>query len=244
MKKMKVLVTLLLVVSSLLCSCGFLKDDTLVSAWDELHNSNFSYVETRTFLDENNKTASLVIEGECTAEPYIFTQKIVEGDAIWSECYIYQEDDAYKGLVMIDGVWQEAKVGQDDPIFDGYEERNDIKILSKEEKSLDGNSYVIYKTEYKTVVGEEYELEENIEAIVSQEYYINKETGKIERINTDTSDLNRVNNIAISMNSSVDTLEEATEKANEQASKTAVEVNITYIDGNYVLEIPEVKNLN
>ena len=244
MKKMKVLVTLLLFISSLLCSCGFLKDDTLVSAWDELHNSNFSYVETRTFQDESDKTASLVIKGECTADPYIFTQEIVEGDAIWSECYIFQEDDAYKGLVMIDGVWQEAKVGQDDPIFDGYEERNDIKILAKEEKSLDGISYVIYKTEYKTMVGEEYGLEENIEAIVSQEYYINKDTGKIERINTDTSDLNRANNIAISMYSSGDTLEEATEKANEQASETTVEVNITYIDGNYVLEIPEVKNLN
>ena len=104
--------------------------------------------------------------------------------------------------------------------------------------------YVVYKTEYKTVIGEEYELEENIEAIVSQEYYINKETGKIERINTDTSDLNRANNIAISMYSSGHTLEEATEKANEQASETKVEVEITYIDDNYVLEIPEVKNIN
>ena len=240
MKKMKVLVTLLLVISSLLCSCGFLKEDTLVSAWDELHDSNFSYVETSILQDKNGNATRLVIEGECTAEPYIFTQEIVEGDAIWSECYIYQEDDAYKGLVMIDSVWQEAKVGQDDPVFDGYEERNGIKILSKEEKSLHGISYVIYKTEYKTVVGEEYELEENIEAIVSQEYYINKETGKIERINTDTSDLNRANNIAIHMYTSGDTLEEAIEKANEQASETTVEVEITYIDDNYVLEIPEV----
>ena len=240
MKKMKVLVTLLLVISSLLCSCGFLKDDTLVSAWDELHDSNFSYVETSIFQDKNGNATRLVIEGECTAEPYIFRQEIVEGDAIWSECYIYQEGDAYKCVVMVDGVWQEAKAGQDAPIFSGYEERNDIKILSKEEKSLDGTSYVVYKTEYKTVIGEEYELEENIEAIVSQEYYINKETGKIERINTDTSDLNRANNIAISMYSSGDTMEEATEKVNEQASETKVEVKITYIDDNYVLEIPEV----
>lgn len=83
-----------------------------------------------------------------------------------------------------------------------------------EEKSLDGISYVVYKTEYKTMVGEEYELEESIGAVVLQEYYINKDTGKIERIKTDTSDLDRANNIAISMYTSGDTLEEATEKAN------------------------------
>lgn len=240
MKKMKVLVPLLLVTSSLLCSCGFLKGDTLVSAWDELHSSNFSYVETHTFLDENGNTTRLVKEGECTADPYIITQEIIEGDAIWSECYIYQEDDAYKGVVMIDGVWQEAKVGQDDPIFEGYEERNSIKILSKEEKSLDGISYIVYKTEYKTVIGEEYKLEESIGAVVSQEYYINKDTGKIERIKTDTSDLDRANNIAICMYTSGDTLEEATEKANEQASETMVEVEITYIGEDYELEIPEI----
>lgn len=155
----------------------------------------------------------LVIEGECTTEPYIVTQKIVEGDVIWSESYIYKVDDAYKCVLMQNGVWQEAEVAQDDPIFEGYEERNSIKILSKEEKTLDGISYDVYKTDYETIVGEEYELEEIVTATVSQEYYMNDET-----------------------------IEEATKRADEQASEATVEVEITYLADDYVLEIPEVSN--
>lgn len=242
MKRMKVLVSLLLVILLQLCSCGISKDNTIASAWDELHNSNFSYVETQISLDEHGNTTRLVIEGECTTEPYIVTQEIVEGDVIWSESYIYKVDDAYKCVLMQNGVWQEAEVAQDDPIFEGYEGRNSIKILSKEEKSLDGISYDVYKTEYETIVGEEYELEETVTATVSQEYYMNKDTGKIERINTDSSNLVRAYRIAAYMYMNDETIEDAAKRADEQASEATVEVEITYLADDYVLEIPEVSN--
>ncbi len=83
-------------------------------------------------------------------------------------------------------------------------------------------------------------MEDSITAIVSQEYYINQDTGEIERINTDSLDLTRAYRIAAYMYTNGETIEDATKRADEQVSEATVEIEITCLSEDYVLEIPEV----
>ena len=148
--------------------------------------------------------------------------------------YVYEESDAFKGVAKINDKWQEIMVVEER--FDGYEERDSIKINEKEEKTIDGVAYNVYNTEYTVDLDEKYQLEEEIEATVTQEYYINQETGKIEKIISDVAEFGRMTEIAVMMQLDGTSFEETT--PNDEVN--VIEINITYQGEEFRLEIPEV----
>ena len=94
----------------------------------------------------------------------------------------------------------------------------------------------MYNTEYTVDLDEKYQLEEEIEATVTQEYYINQETGKIEKIISDVAEFGRMTEIAVMMQLDGTSFEETT--PNDEVN--VIEINITYQGEEFRLEIPEV----
>lgn len=232
----KLLVVCIMTFSFSLIGCGTTETDSIATAYEDLYESNFTYTEVHNIVDDN--ATSYAYNGEFTADPYIKHLTVVQGEALWSEVYAYEVEDELKGVLKVDGEWQEGLVDRTE--FIGYENRESIEVLSQEETIIDGVTYTVYDTEYVMDAGEEYDLEEKIEATVSQQYYINKETGKLERIITDATDFERAHNIA-SLVYAGDTLEDATAKADADKREETVEVVITYQNEDFTLEVPTVE---
>ena len=223
---------MVLVLIIVLCN-GCSKNDVIVSAFEDLYASNFTYTELHTYTTDG-QSHTYGYTGEFTAGPHIKHLTVTEGEALWSELYAYEESDAFKGVAKIDDKWKEIMVVEER--FDGYEERDSIKINEKDEKTIDGVAYDVYNTEYTVDLDEKYQLEEEIEATVTQEYYINQETGKIEKIISDVAEFGRMTEIAVMMQLDGTSFEETT--PNDEVN--VIEINITYQGEEFRLEIPEV----
>ena len=228
-----------LVLIIILCN-GCSKKDVIVSAFEDLYASNFTYTELHTYTD-NGQSHSYGYDGEFTADPHIKHLTVTEGEVLWSELYVYEEDETFKGIAKVNENWQKVMVV--DERFDGYEERYAIQINAKEEKTIDGVAYDVYQTEYTVDLAEKYELEEEIEATVTQEYYINQETGKIEKIVSDAAEFGRMTSIAVMMQLDGTSFEEAAAQEKElkpDDEVNMIEINITYQGEEFQLEIPKV----
>ena len=231
---------IILVMTIIFCN-GCSKNEVIVSAFEDLYASNFTYTELHKYSENGQESYTYSYDGEYTAESCMKHLTITEGDALWSELYVYEENNAFKGLAKIEDEWQEVKVVKD--CFDGYEERHSIQIKGKEEKTIEGIVYDVYKTEYTVDLDEKYQLEEELETHVTQEYYVNQETGRIEKIISDTTEFDKMTSIAIMMQVNGTSFEEAAENENAVKPNEAehlVEICILYQGEDFKIELPEL----
>lgn len=226
-----------------LCGCTSTESENgklISSALEDMYSSNFTYTVSTTAYNMDDELVTYNYTGEYTANPYVEHQ-VYETDeySYWKEIYYYSDSDdsgdvvQYQGLH--DGEWLVEKAGK--IYVKGYDE--DIKIVSQKEETIDGEVYIVYSTEYTTEASRLYGLSEKVEATVSQQYYLEKESGKIARIVTDCTDLNRMTYIANSMANNGTDIETAQKEADAYGMfEESEDMKIEYQDENFKINIP------
>ena len=214
MKKYTIYIILLISIISF-SGCRLSKsEDMFFSVFDELYASDFSYIKSDT-LSVDNEQITYIYNGEVTSNPYTEHVSVEQGEALWQEIYYSGEGEYVNAKISVDGEWQEQKTKRE--FFYGYGE--DIRIVSESETTLDGIECVVYYTEYTEVLGDDNALE----ADIIQEYYIEKESGKLCRIVTDITELQRMIYIANDMSANGTALEEAVKNADEKGTFGRIE---------------------
>ena len=84
---------IMLVFTILFCS-GCSKNDVIVSAFEDLYASNFTYTELHTYTDKGQRH-TYGYDGEFTADPRVKHLTVTAGEVLWSELYVYEENETF-----------------------------------------------------------------------------------------------------------------------------------------------------
>lgn len=137
----------------------------------------------------------MVAEGQIFAEPYREHVKYLSdesGSALAQEAYFEETKLGVRAVLVTEDGAKEQNVTRSMPY--GYGEN--ISFAQQDDTIMDDREILVYVGEYQVDIGENYRLSEKLIATVTQEYYVDKETGVLLRIVTDITDLNRKNQTA------------------------------------------------
>lgn len=216
------------------CSTGSGKNADISAEMENLYKSNFTYQRTDTVSYKEEKAKIYRYKGEITCSPYVEHIE-AEEENLWQEVYYYCQGDAVIAKIKTDGNWQEQAAGRE--YFYGYGE--DIVIVNKTEQTIDGMDYLVYETEYTAILEESDILSEPLQATVKQEYYLEKAGGKIFRIVTDITDLQKNISIINDMSANGTTYENARQNAEKaEISENRIDIQIQYEGSEFQIEIP------
>lgn len=191
----KIFTAMLCLAAIIIPGCGNSERDTGIEGIvDDFYKSDYEYQLTRKTTGENGDEIVVVYGGKVIDSPYEEYVKVVEPQegTLWSECY-YTKKGLGGRLVMRtnDEVTEQALVKREYPY--GYGEN--LKFVADREETVDGVMCEVYKAEYTQTVGGGMRSKETLEAVISQEYYVDKEKKQLTMIYTDLEDLYRKNAI-------------------------------------------------
>ena len=223
---------------------GLSKDDEpaeeIMEAFEDLYKQDFTFVQIIYGESVDNTVPEIQrISGAYDADNGIQHLIYVDGQKDWDELYSFREDGEEKTIINNEGAWTETNFSQ--TYFNGY--GSDLTL----DTSFKGTGYeqdltVIdsYNTYYTVDIGKEYNLPVELEAMVCQQFGLERDSRKIREISTDVYEIYEKMIIANQMQVNELSYDEALEKLEEikVESKIAesVWVQITY--ENVELEIP------
>ncbi|MBR2403027.1 MAG: hypothetical protein IKB01_09730 [Lachnospiraceae bacterium] len=219
-----------------LYGCGFsesAKENAICSAFENLYNSNFSYLKEDNVYSDGEHQRTLYI-GKYSARPYVEYVFVPEGN-IYQHLYYYEGADCINAKVNVNGEWQEQIVNRE--YFYGYGEN--ITILQEKELTIENTDYIVYNTEFELSLNKKNSGLDNMAVKVPQEYYIEKQSGKIERIVTYLSDLQKEIYIVNDMSVNGTSFENASQNANKMDNfERIVDVSIEYEKEDFQIVLP------
>lgn len=201
----------------------------------------YEYRKEDTYFHGETKLSSTVTEGTVIYWPYLEHIKIVSSSepTLWDEMYLNGYGQAYKKVVdakiHIGDEWQDTKMNREYPY--GYGE--DLEFKFDREEEADERKIEVYTTEYTVDVSENFRLEEELKATVTQEYFLEKDSNTLIKISTDLTDLNEKLFIANDISVNGAALDTAQKKAEEETGLSEiVTLEIFNYDGDISIEIP------
>lgn len=150
----------------------------------------------------------MVAEGQIFTEPYREHVKYLSdesGRALEQEAYFEETKTGVRAVLVTKDGTKEQSVTRSMPY--GYGE--DISFAQQDDTVMNDREVLVYAGEYQVDIGENYRLSETLVATVSQEYYVDKETGVLLCIVTDITDLNRKNQAAVDVSANGTELKKA-----------------------------------
>ncbi len=202
-------------------------ENEIENALQELYKNDFSY-EIKQSASTEDHESEIIITGEVQAKPYQEHRNVSQGSELISDIYYSGKGQLVQSDILSkDGSWTTQKNNR--PYFPGYNEK--ITILSQNEVVEGHTKYRKYETQYTTV-------EKDASVTVEQEYYVDEAAGRIVRIVTDETPIQKAAEIKNMMNDDNLTMEEAQKKLewNKDAEYTT-DVTITY--GKTEITMPE-----
>ena len=227
MKKKLCAMVLGILTAMSITACGT-NSNEVQDALKALYEQDFSYVETQKYGESEWQWT-----GEMQASPYLEHRDMYEASQVINDIYYTGSGKMITAKISDKkGKWVTQPMER--PRFYGYGE--ELTILSSGE--TEDKKYTKYETQYTSSVKAGLGSADKVSYTVNQEYYLDKDTGNIVRIVTDTSDLTKASTIAGTMNTSGKTEEEVRKSLdwNDDDIYT-VTVEITY--GSVDIEIPE-----
>lgn len=171
---------------------------------DAFYEADYDYERiTETYNKDTDTYTSVIIDGQVFNKPYKEHYKVVSSETEPIAKEIFIEND--KARILTNEGWMTQTVSRGRPA--GYGKATEFKL--DREETLDGKSVEIYTAEYTEKVSELYQIQEELEYTIKQEYYLNKEQQVLIRIVTDWTDRNEKIAIANDMSANGATLEQA-----------------------------------
>lgn len=227
MKKKLCAMVLGILTAMSITACGT-NSNEVQDALKALYEQDFSYVETQKYGESESQWT-----GEMQASPYLEHRDMSEASQVMNDIY-YSGSGKMIAAKISDKKGKWVTQPMERPRFYGYGE--DLTILSSGE--TEDKKYTKYETQYTSSVKAGLVSADKISYTVNQEYYLDKDTGNIVRIVTDTSDLTKAATIAGTMNTSGKTEEEVRKSLDWNDDDIYTDtVEITY--GSVDIEIPE-----
>ena len=226
------------------------KDDepaeAIMEALDQLYEQDFTYSqqihgESEAEGEVGSSIVPLIQElhGEYDAESKIEHLVHVDGQKEWDEMLRCDEGGQNKTSIYTNEKWVETNFEREyfygygcelilDTSFKGQQVEKDLTVLYH------------YNTYYTIDIGELYDLSEELEVTINQQYGVEKDSGRIRSISTDVYELHEKLMIANQMqlyDLSYKEAEKKVEELKEQAEiPDTVYVSITYKDVELKLE--------
>ena len=150
---------------------------------DNLYHSNYEYERRQTTV-LNDEEIEIVYQGAYIASPYEEYVKVINApeEADWTEAYSSGDGDTVESTYRtVNGL--ETQEGSRSYPY-GYGE--DLEFTLDREETVDGVLCEVYKTQYTQEVQEGFDKRD---AVVQQEYYIDKEKQQVVMIYTDLTDI-------------------------------------------------------
>lgn len=201
-----------------------------------LGESDYEYRKISTKTVEGEE-ACLVMEGKIIQSPYQEYRKVIEstGENMVAETYFYGNGDPVNVLVKENDEWKEAKAKRQR--WYGYGEK--LAFSFEGETEIDGRTVEVYAVEYHVNLSKNFKLKEELEAVVTQTYYMDQTEKTLTAMETDLTDLNRKAAIAGDMANNGTSLEQAqAEKAAENYSETE-RIEFWNYGGDLKMELPK-----
>ena len=204
------------------------KKEGVAGIVEELYHSDYEYEKTVQSIGmlsdpdtgevvEKNAELTVVYRGKVIADPYQEYIQVVSasGPTLWTE--LYHSEEGFRGKTQIrtdEGIVDQPNFEREYPYGYGQE----ISYELDREETVDGTLCQVYRAQYTRNIGGEVLRQdaEELEATVTQEYYIDKEKKQPVMIVTDLEDLSRKNAMANDMQMNQVSLEEAEKRAAEE----------------------------
>ncbi len=212
----------------ILTGCNSAKNESSENSDSEwltkFYTSDYEYKKTTSVIKEEGQSVSSVMEGKVAASPYKEYVKVVEPEeSAWSEAYYYGSGDSVDAKLNTENGYVSQKIKRTYPY--GY----DQKLQPKYDRSADYNDVKcdVYTAEYQVDLSEQYGVKEELTAEITQEYYVDAQNDNIVCIETDLTDLNEKNAMAIQMVNeglSVEEAKRSVEKTDQGKQKETLEI--------------------
>lgn len=207
---------------------------------NNLYQSDYEYIKTITSISLENKKEKIVLIGKVKNDPYeeyVYVDKSSEPSLIKET---YYNGEGLTGKIQIktnDGnVTEQPNYDRSYPY--GYGEQ--LIFIFDRIENVNGVNCNVYKTEYHQMIGGDiFRLNTpEIDATISQEYYIDMDNHIVVKIYTDLTDFSRASYIVNYIFSNDVSLREAENKAQNIDFK---EIEILEINYNDSIEISPLK---
>ena len=203
------------------------KPDAIAKNLTSYLESDFEYYKTTNYVDENGECRQIVVKGTYVANPYQETIQVIEGqeNSPWEKAVYTGAGEVVTAKVYAESEWTETLLKREYPY--GYEENLTLEFAGEEH--IDDVLCEVYKGSYTVTLGDNLFVDEKIDAMVSQKYYVEKEKGALIGVDTDLTDLNEKTYIYNAILANGYTLKEAKESAEkvDDFSKTE-ELRLSY----------------
>lgn len=201
MKKFKIISVFLVVVFclSLATSCagsGQVENQTIEEMLDAIYDSDFDYTKVEYQENDNSpEQTEVILAGEYSHDPYEEHIKVISSpylDNSMGDNNLNITEFRYSSVAGIviaeiltgDG-WVEQQLPQRPALFPTGE---NIEYQFIEQTELEGNIVEVYSGTYSENIAERFGYEEEIKAIITQKYYVDKSKKRVVKIESELSD--------------------------------------------------------
>lgn len=224
---------------TLLCSCATkpTAERTIQDAVDDFYQADYNYTkESNRYDSAGNVTSSSIQTGSVVNSPYKEHILVLDKPSILDEMYIYEEHGKITANISTTNGWVQQTIKRSRPY--GYD--NDLEYTYLKDETLNDRSVALYTTSYFLDIGKIYDLSEDLQAEISQTYYLDKEDGTLVQIVTDLSDHNYKLSIAIYMSLDGESYDDATKKAALDQMEDLEILSISDLGNPTPFELPEL----
>jgi hypothetical protein len=159
------------------------------NAVSEFFEGDYEYRKTDTYFHGDTEISSTVTEGKIISSPYKEYRKIVESSesSAWDEMYLYGNGKVVDAKMSSNDEWVDTKMNREYPY--GYGET--LQFVLDREEDTDDRKIDVYVAEYTIDVSKNFRLKEELTATIQQEFFLEKASDTLIRIDTDLTDLNQ-----------------------------------------------------
>ncbi len=164
------------------------QEKSIESVVSEFFEADYEYRKVDIYFHGDTEFFSIVTEGKIIYSPYKEYRKIVEssGQSLWDEMYLSGNGKVVDAKMNSNNEWHDVKMSREYPY--GYGEK--LQFVLDREENADNRKLEVYAAEYTVDVSKNFRLEEELKAIVTQEYFLEKDSNTLVQIDTDLTDLN------------------------------------------------------
>lgn len=199
---------------------------------ENFFKSDYDYEETTTYYDVDGRIRIMqVIEGQLFQDPYKEHLRVtpysrtIKGTS--SDLYRTGKWNFITAYVPTDNGWVKQMQQRAHPHGFG----RDLTFSSGKQDTNDPN-LEIYSAEYTVDDGKSYKLNEDLSAVISQKYYVDKDKKILVRIETDLTEMNKKHAMIVDMVENGSTMKQAKEKVAKMNDITQTVVLDIYNLGN------------
>lgn len=207
---------------------------------ENFFKSDYDYEETTTYYDVNGRIRNMqVIEGQLFQEPYKEHLRVtpysrtIKGTS--SELYRTGKWNFITVYAPTANGWVKQMQQRTHPHGFG----RDLTFSAARQDTTDEN-LEIYSAEYTVDDGKTYNLKEDLSAVISQKYYLDKDKKILVRIETDLTESNKKYAMSIDMFENGSTMKQAEEKVTKMNDiKQTVVLNIYNLGNATEFDLPK-----